>query len=118
MLRAMITSEVGCIRYAGVDHAIMWRLAGAGQGALTDVPPPTDIVPTKRDHVGLRASVQLTPRALADAFVAHLQSQTIPERFRTQVVKTSVDRCELAVAWFEDKFHPITTCAALPLVAT
>jgi hypothetical protein len=58
--------------------------------------------------VGLRASTQLTPRALANAFVTHLQSQPMPERYRTHIVQTDVDRCELAVAWFEDQFHPIT----------
>jgi hypothetical protein len=38
MLRAMITSEVGCIRYAGVDAAVIRRLAESGEGALADVP--------------------------------------------------------------------------------
>jgi len=108
MLRAMITSEVGCIRYAGVDQAVIRRLAESGEGALADVPPSADIVPTKRDHVGLRANPELTPRALADAFVAHLRAQPMPERFRTEVVQTSVDRCELAVAWTEHQVHPIT----------
>ena len=54
MLRAMITSELGCIRYAGVDPAIIRRLAESGEGVLSDVTPPADIVPAKRDHVGLR----------------------------------------------------------------
>jgi hypothetical protein len=108
MLRAMITSEVGCIRYAGADPAVIRRLAESGEGALSDVAPPSDIVRAKRDHVGLHASVQLTPRALADAFVAHLQTRPMPDRFKTRVVQSSIDRCELAVAWFEDKFHPVT----------
>jgi hypothetical protein len=108
MLRAMITSEVGCIRYAGGDAAVIRRLAESGEGALADVPPPLDIVPVKRDHVGLCGGAQLTPEALAAAFVAHLQTQPMPERFKTQVVQIGADRCELAVAWFEDKFHPIT----------
>jgi hypothetical protein len=108
MLRAMITSELGCIRYAGVDQAIIRRLAEAGEGALSDVPPPLDIVPAKRDHVGLHGSAELTPQALADAFIAHLRTKPMPDRFKTQVVQAGTDRCELAVAWFEDNFHPIT----------
>src|SRR4051812_35608118 len=60
MLRAMITSELGCIRYAGVDPTIVRRLAESGEGALSDVPPPPDIVPAKRDHVGLRGGAQFT----------------------------------------------------------
>ena len=64
MVRAMITSEVGCIRYGGVDAA--------------------------------------------ESFVSHLGSQPAPERFRTRVVQSSTDRCELAVAWFDDHFHPLT----------
>jgi len=108
MLGTMITSEVGCVRYSGRDPAVIRRLAESGEGALSDTPPPADIVPTKRDHVGLQASAQLTPRALADAFVAHLQTRPMPERFKTRIVQSSVDRCELAVAWFEDKFHPLT----------
>lgn len=108
MLRAMITADLGCIRYSGADDAIIRRLAESGEGVLADTPPPTDIVPSKRDHVGLIASRQLTPRALADAFVEHLQALPMPERFKVRVVQANVDQCELAIAWFEDKFHPIT----------
>jgi hypothetical protein len=99
MSRTMITSEVGCIRYAGVDPAVIRRLAESGEAALADVPPPRGIVPVKRDHVGLRGGAQLTPQSLAAAFVAHLQTQPAPERFKTQVVQTDADRCALAVAW-------------------
>jgi hypothetical protein len=108
MLRAMITSEVGCIRYAGVNDSVIRRLAQSGESALADVAPPTGIVRAKRDHVGLRPHALLTAQSLADSFVAHLGTKPMPERFRTKFVQASVDHCEVAVAWFEDQFHPIT----------
>ena len=108
MVRAMITSEVGCIRYGGVDAAVIRRLAQSGERALADVAPPAGITPVKRDHVGLRSHALLTAQSLAESFVSHLGSQPAPERFRTRVVQSSTDRCELAVAWFDDHFHPLT----------
>jgi len=78
MLRAMITSEVGCIRYGGVDAAVIRRLAQNGESALADVAPPAGIAPVNRDHVGLRTQAPLTAQLLAESFVSHLGTQPVP----------------------------------------
>jgi hypothetical protein len=36
VLRAMITADLGCIRYGGVDDTIIRHLIEAGEGALAD----------------------------------------------------------------------------------
>lgn len=108
MLSAMITSEVSCIRYCGSDTDVIRRLAEQDEAGLSDTQPQAFIPPAKRDHVGLRAPTVSSARALADDFVAHLRKRPMPERYRVNVTRTGSDRCDLAIAWYQDVFHPIS----------
>lgn len=107
MLLAMIQAELGCIRYAGADVEIGRRLIEQGEGAVADHPPLEHIERIVRDHVGLRLS-KATPRAVADSFVSHLRRLPMPERYKVELVAEDADRCDLRIAWFEDRFHTIS----------
>lgn len=109
MLLTMIRADLGCIRYSGQDDRITQRLAEQGEGALSDIAPPGDIRRIDRDHVGLRNLRQpATADMLMDAFIAHVQRGPMPERYKFEVLARTTARCELRVAWFEDRFHSIT----------
>jgi hypothetical protein len=109
MLLTMIRSEVGCIRYAGTDERVTRRLAEQGERILSDIPPPPDAVRIHLDHVALRNLPQAANAdGLMDAFIAYLQRQPMPERYRFDVRLRSHELCELKVAWFKENFHPIT----------
>ncbi|NUP05128.1 MAG: ferredoxin [Polyangiaceae bacterium] len=109
MLRAVIASEVECIRYGGTDPAIIRRLAECGVGALSDVAPPSSVRRRDRDHVGLRlAHLEIDADGLVDKFIAYLVSGPLGERYRTQTAARGADYSHVRVAWFEDRFHSVS----------
>ena len=109
MLRTMITSETGCIRYAGDNAAIIRRLAEAGEPSLIDGGAPIGIVRRTRDHVGVRtADPSLLATSLMISFIAHVRAQPTPERYRIEPGPAGEDRCDLRLAWYQDRFHPVS----------
>ncbi len=105
MLRTMVTSELGCIRYAGVSPKIIERLARCSEGQLADAGFPAHIEPSCRDRVGLKVDEPVTPRELAESFVAHCRGLRV-ERL-AEIVRCDEDGCKLRVAWHERNFHSV-----------
>ena len=111
MLRALIGSELECIRYNGSDREILRRLAESGNAQLSDT-KITDCKPISRNHVTFDAIDEddrtISPRDLATKFqrdVLARNSEYIAYKFselRSDEISTS-----LSFSWYQDNFHPV-----------
>lgn len=111
MIRALIGSELECIRYRGVDEEILRRLADSGNAQLSD----TKIAPSRpvyRNHVTFDAVDNkdriLAPHNLATEFQKALLTRN------SEYVKYKFDRfhsegnfTKFSYSWYEDNFHSV-----------
>lgn len=109
MMRVMVTQEVGCIRYAGSDDALLRRLSEDGEAGQCDVTPPHDAVPLRRDHVVFSTNVGTepwTPGSILERLVA------FAAKWRTTAVFDNGTTATVSVSWFQDNYHRIEALAS------
>lgn len=105
MVRAIANQELGCIRYAGSDPAILRRLVEAGEGHQCDGPLPSGVVPLRRDHV--RFATPWTAREILERMITSNAS------WRTTAVhEVSASAASVSISWFEDDYHRIEAFAS------
>ncbi|WP_197707321.1 ferredoxin [Sphingobium sp. LB126] len=105
MVRAMWSSEVGCIRYSGTDELILKRLGKAGMSGYADDLRAAEAVPLKRDRVTF-----IPPASLVETTVA----ATIAEPFRRHlreegniVLPAFLGRKTVRLSWYGRQFHSV-----------
>jgi hypothetical protein len=105
-LRAMWSSEVNCIRYAGSDKAILRRLGQSGMSSQADDPRAATVVTLIRDRVTFTVPGTFggpnTATKIAEVFRRDLRREGItvlPAFFGLNTVYAS---------WFRRKFHSVT----------
>lgn len=104
MLHVMVSQELGCIRYAGSEDALLRRLAENGEAGLCDVTPPRDAGELRRDHVVFVAKPDAepwTPRRLLERLVV------FAARWRTTAIFDDGTMATISVSWFQDNYHRI-----------
>lgn len=112
MIRAVISSEVECIRYSGRDQEVLRRLAEAGSANLADI-LVVGIKPILRDHVTFDAvnavDKLLLNRDLATDFQDYLRSVESVRGTRHKFTKvlSNGEKTSFSFSWFENNFHHI-----------
>lgn len=113
MVYVMVSQELGCIRYAGSDEALLRRLAENGEGDQCDVTPPRGARELRRDHVVFAARPDVepwTPRRILERLAV------FSARWRTTSVfddgTTATLSMTLSVAWPRDKYHRVEALAS------
>lgn len=109
MIRAVLGSEVECIRYTGDDEEINRRLAEAGSGHLSDT-PIEGIKPVSRNYVTFdavdAADKLLSNEQLARSFQRFMRSwddEYLTHKFTK--ITSDGETTAFSVAWYKDNFH-------------
>jgi len=110
MIRVVANQELQCVRYRGVDDAILRRLTEAGEVGQCDEPTPLGLVPLRRDHVSFilgDAGAARSGRELLERFVQYLSVQ--PQRYTFSEVTTDEGEAlaSFSISWFKDDFHRV-----------
>lgn len=110
MLRVIATQELGCIRYADSDPAILRRLVEDGEGAQCDHPAAARISPVRRDHVRFAVKPRATPWT-AREILERLVDGNASWR-TTSLHEASSALASVSISWFEDNYHRIDALAS------
>jgi hypothetical protein len=110
MIRVVASQELQCIRYRGVDDAILRRLTEAGEDGQCDAPTPHGLRALRRDHVSfVPADLGATSsgRELLERLTRYLSAQPQHYRFSAITVDEGEARASVSISWFKDDFHRV-----------
>lgn len=110
MFDALMTQEVGCIRYEGSDRRFLRRLVNVGDGEICDaLPDMPDIRPLLRAIVRFRCDLELASDVLS-LLTATPRTMTDYDRIRRYGFRKEAHGGTVAsveFAWNSDDFHKI-----------
>ncbi len=107
-IRALWSSEFGCLRYAGGNPAILRRLGETGLADLCDQAIPLEVRPLLRNHVtfsvggaGPIAGEILQPEIVqvAGAFSTHIQHKRVRFRYTVTPLQVEHTMVTFALSW-------------------
>lgn len=109
MMLVMASQELGCVRYAGSDDALLRRLAENGEGSLCDEALPRGAVEVCRNHVVFTAKPAdepWTPRRLLERLAV------FATRWRATAITDDGTTATFSMSWYKDNYHRFEALAS------
>ena len=109
MVHVMVSQELGCIRYAGSEEMLLYRLAENGEGDQCDAALPRGARELRRDHVvfvAKPADEPWTPRRLLERLAV------FAVRWNKTAISDDGATATFSVSWFQENYHRIEALAS------